>query len=115
MTYIDYVDYPWVIAWGRLCGHPRAEIDERVLRAVDEQAPPNAVYYDGLKHRWALLEEIIKPESRGWLIDYSYHMGIPLPSAVLRLWSNPAYVPPADSISDEPANENDSHEFPQAL
>ena len=50
-------DYKYIWAWNKRSGSMDYYIAQQVLKAMEDKAPTNAVYYDDKEDRWVVLED----------------------------------------------------------
>jgi len=105
---VNYVDYPWIQAWGRLLGFGATWINETIEAARQAQAPPAAIYpIIRDTTRWVTLEQVVDPATRSWLIEYAADQHLFLPTKILAHWADPGFVPSMrvyDHVDDAPAS-----------
>jgi hypothetical protein len=79
--------YPWIIAHALLRVLPSTEVAADLVRAVQVDAPPTVLAYDG-NGRWLTLQGIPKEqhELRLWLLDYAFSRDMTIPYEVLKVW-----------------------------
>lgn len=97
----EHLDYPWIRAWGRLCGFTATATEAMLARARRDAAPGDALIWSSLgdgqglpadehpTERWITLVDVTDPESRIWLVDYAQSRDLPVPYAAIRAWIDP--------------------------
>lgn len=86
----EATDYPWIRAWGRLCGFDQHTVEAQLALARTEAAPETATAKVDTPG-WMTLIDIWPEayESRIWMVDWAESRGLSIPASVLRVWLDP--------------------------
>lgn len=122
---IDYVDYPWLLAFQRYLILPAGQVKlidylGKYLiyfgeyQARNAQAPPTSLCHTKRGY-WFKLEDITDQKLRQWMIDYANSIGLIIPQYVWRAWEDPNYKPfdpfAAEDAADVADDEQSDREF----
>jgi len=86
-------DYPWIRAWGRLNHFSPQDTDRMLRRARAEHAPPSALASWFAGDPWMVLDDVIHPPTRRWLMRYAESFDLRIPEEVMDHWLDPSYDP----------------------